>query len=78
MALGTSIFLIALGAVLSFALDRDTVSVVNINIVGYILMAAGVLGLIISFVINSQRTNTQHRTIVDDRRLPPEEPPPRY
>ncbi|MBA3340179.1 MAG: hypothetical protein H0T54_10630 [Geodermatophilaceae bacterium] len=79
MAIGTSIFLIALGAILSFALDRDTVSVVNVNIVGYILMAVGVLGLIISFVINSQRTNTQHRTIVDDRRLPPEElPPTRY
>ncbi len=70
MALGTSIFLIALGAVLSFALDRDTVSVFNVNIVGYILMAVGILGLIISFVINNQRRSTSHRTIVDDRRYP--------
>jgi len=90
MALGTSIFLIALGAVLSFALDRDTVSVVNVNIVGYILMAVGILGLIMSLVINSQRSRTQHtvvddrrpivddrRLIVDDRRLPPD-PPVRY
>jgi heme/copper-type cytochrome/quinol oxidase subunit 1 len=74
MALGTSIFLIAVGAVLAFALDRDVVSVFNVNIIGYILMAVGVLGLILSFVINSRRSNTQHRTVIDDRRLPPDPP----
>ncbi len=78
MALGTSIFLIALGAVLAFALDRDVVSVVNVNIVGYILMAVGVIGLIMSLVLNSQRSRTQH-TVVDERRQPPyQEPPRRY
>ncbi|MGI8651620.1 MAG: DUF6458 family protein [Geodermatophilaceae bacterium] len=90
MALGTSIFLIALGGVLAFALDRDVISVVNVHIVGYILMAVGILGLIMSLVINSQRSRTQHtvvddrrpiidnrRPIVDDRRLPPD-PPVRY
>lgn len=76
MALGTSIFLIALGAVLSFALDRDVISVVNVNIVGYILMAVGILGLIMSLVINNQRRNTSHRTVVDDRRYPQDPPPP--
>ncbi len=78
MAVGLSIFLIALGAVLSFALDRDFVSVFNVNVVGFILMAVGVLGLIMSLVVNSQRTRTQHRTVVDDRRLPPDPPPPGY
>lgn len=69
--------------VLAFALDRDVISVVNVNIVGYILMAVGILGLIMSLVINSQRSRTQHtvvddrRPIVDDRRLPPD-PPVRY
>lgn len=78
MALGTSIFLIALGAVLAFALDRDVVSVVNVNIVGYILMGVGVIGLIMSLVLNSQRSRTQH-TVRDERRQPPyQEPPPRY
>lgn len=77
MATGLSIFLIALGAVLAFALDRDTISVFNVQIVGYILMAVGIIGLIMSLVVNSQRTRTQHRTVVDDRRLPPE-PPPGY
>lgn len=81
MAVGLSIFLIALGAVLSFALDRDFVSVFNVNVVGYILMAVGVIGLIMSLVVNSQRTRTQHRTVVDDNRQPPppmQEPPARY
>ncbi len=78
MALGTSIFLIAVGAVLAFALDRDVVSVFNVNIIGYILMAVGVLGLILSFVLNSRRSsNTEYRTVVDERRLPPD-PPVRY
>lgn len=76
MALGTSIFLIAVGAVLAWALDRDVVSVFNVNIVGYILMAVGVLGLIISLVINNQRRSTAHRTVVDDRRYPQDPPPP--
>ena len=83
MALGTSIFLIALGGVLAFALEDDVIDVVNVNVVGYILMAVGILGLIMSLVINSQRSRTQHtvvddrRPIVDDRRLPPD-PPVRY
>lgn len=76
MALGTSIFLIAVGAVLAWALDRDVVSVFNVNIVGYILMAVGILGLIMSLVINNQRRSTSHRTVVDDRRYPQDPPPP--
>ncbi|MGI8627177.1 MAG: DUF6458 family protein [Geodermatophilaceae bacterium] len=78
MAIGLSIFLIALGGVLAWAWDRDVISVVNVTIVGYILMAVGILGLIMSLVINSQRTRTAHRTVGDDLRLPPEELPPRY
>lgn len=78
MAVGLSIFLIALGAVLAFALDRDFISVFNVQIVGYILMAVGIIGLIMSLVINSQRSRTQH-TVVDDRRQPPlQDPPARY
>ena len=35
--------------------------------IGYILMAAGVLSLLLGLVINAQRTNTTHREIVDRR-----------
>lgn len=78
MAIGFSIFLIAVGAILSFALGRDFIDALNVNIVGYILMGVGVLGLIMSLVINAQRSRTQH-TVVDDRRQPPyQDPPARY
>lgn len=68
MGIGVSIFLIAVGAILSFAVS-DSVSGVNLVVVGYILMAAGVLGIIIALIVGAQRTNTRH-TVVEERRDP--------
>jgi hypothetical protein len=50
MGIGASIFLIALGAILAFALNLH-VGGVNIDIVGWILMVAGALGLIFTAFI---------------------------
>jgi hypothetical protein len=47
MGIGTSIFLIAVGAILKFAVTAD-VSGVSIATVGTILMIVGVVGLLIS------------------------------
>ena len=47
MPLGTSIFLIALGAILRYAVTA-TVSGINITTVGLILMIVGIAGLILS------------------------------
>jgi beta-lactamase regulating signal transducer with metallopeptidase domain len=47
MGLGTSIFLIALGAILKFAVTA-TVSGISIATVGTILMIVGIVGLLIS------------------------------
>ena len=47
MGLGTSIFLIAVGAILKFAVTTS-VSGVSIATVGLILMIVGIVGLIIS------------------------------
>ncbi len=49
MATGTSIFLIALGAILTFAVDA-TVSGLDINVVGIILMIAGAIGVLVSLL----------------------------
>jgi hypothetical protein len=49
MGIGTSIFLIALGAILAFAVNAD-VSGIEIATVGLILIVAGVLGLLISLL----------------------------
>ncbi|GAB3962432.1 DUF6458 family protein [Plantactinospora veratri] len=54
MGIGTSIFLIALGAILTFALNVS-VGGLDLDVVGWILMAAGVLGLIMTTVIWSNR-----------------------
>jgi hypothetical protein len=53
MGIGTSIFLIALGAIFKFAVEFD-VAGIEIDTVGVILMIAGVLGLLISLLIMSQ------------------------
>ena len=65
MYFGGSIFLIALGAILSFAV-RDNISGVDLVQVGYILMGAGALGIVLSLVMSGQR-----RDRVVERRDPP-------
>ncbi|MFJ8577810.1 DUF6458 family protein [Micromonospora sp. NPDC093277] len=54
MGIGTSIFLIAVGAILTFALDVH-VGGVSLDVVGWILMAAGVLGLIMTTLVWGRR-----------------------
>ena len=53
MYFGTSFFLIAVGAILYFAVTA-TVAGIDIQTVGLILMIVGVLALIISFFISSR------------------------
>jgi hypothetical protein len=50
MGIGTSIFLIALGAILRYAVTL-TVSGVNLQTVGLILMIAGAIGLVASLAV---------------------------
>ena len=64
MGIGGSIFLLALGAILAFAVDAQF-SGIDINVVGYVLMAAGLIGLIITIWFwNSRRAP---RTVVEER-----------
>ncbi|MCW2770892.1 MAG: hypothetical protein JWR27_2325 [Aeromicrobium sp.] len=60
MYFGGSIALLALGAILSFAV-RDNINEIDLVTVGYILMAAGALGIILSLVVNGQRSNAVKR-----------------
>jgi hypothetical protein len=70
MGIGTSLFLIAVGAILSFAIEGD-ISGIKIDTVGLILMIVGVVGLLISlFFISSARRATTDRTVVRDREPP--------
>jgi Domain of unknown function (DUF6458) len=67
MGIGTSLFLIAVGAILYFAVDAD-ISGLEISTVGIILMIVGVIGLLISlFFLSSARRGPPERTVVRDR-----------
>jgi hypothetical protein len=57
MGIGGSIFLLALGAILAFAINAH-ISGIDINIVGWVLMAAGLVGLIITIWYWSSRRRT--------------------
>jgi Domain of unknown function (DUF6458) len=50
MGLGVGIFLLAVGAVLAFAIHVTTNGAVDIHTIGYILMAAGGLGILLSLI----------------------------
>ena len=67
MYVGGSIALLALGAILAFAV-QDRLSGVDLAAVGYICMAAGALGIILSLVINGQRQRGARRDDIPPRR----------
>jgi Co/Zn/Cd efflux system component len=60
MGIGTSIFLIAVGAILRYAIDV-TVEGVEIDTVGLILMVVGIIGLVISLAIIFMSTDDRPR-----------------
>jgi Domain of unknown function (DUF6458) len=67
MGIGTSLFLIAVGAILYFAVNAD-VSGLEISTVGIILMIVGVIGLVISlFFLGQARRAPVDRPVVRDR-----------
>jgi Co/Zn/Cd efflux system component len=70
MGIGTSILLIAVGAILRYAVTV-TVSGVELQTVGLILMIVGIIGLAISLL---------YTFLMADRRRDPHDgpPPPRY
>lgn len=62
MGIGISVFLIAVGAILAFAVDVSTEGF-NLNTIGVILMVVGAIGLLTSMFIFGPRART---TVVDD------------
>lgn len=68
MGIGASIFLIAVGAILAFAINDTEVIGIDIAVIGYILMGAGVLGLLLTMVVFGprRRTSVEQRRVFDD------------
>jgi hypothetical protein len=69
MGIGTSIFLIAVGAILKFAVTAS-VSGIELATVGVILMIVGVIGLLISLFVLTRATD-RRTTVVRDRGVDP-------
>jgi membrane-bound ClpP family serine protease len=63
---GTSLFLIAVGAILYFAVNA-TVSGISIATVGIILMVIGVIGLLISLFFLASWRDRRRGTVVEER-----------
>ena len=72
MGIGVSVFLLAVGAIMTFALNAE-VSGLDLDTVGVILMVVGVIGLLFSMMFWSSwggfnRSGTE-RTVVRDREV---------
>ena len=70
MGIGTSIFLIAVGAILKFAVTAS-VSGIELATVGVILMVVGGAGLLIALFMYARATDRHRAPAVDDRRADP-------
>jgi hypothetical protein len=57
MGIGSGIFLFVVGAILTFAINIS-VSWVNLDLVGYLLMGAGIVVFIISLVLVLRRRSS--------------------
>jgi hypothetical protein len=77
MNIGVSIFLITLGAILAFAVNA-TVSGIDINVVGVILLVVGIGWLALSLILLSNRRTRLRSTtggaLVEERRVYNEPP----
>jgi Flp pilus assembly protein protease CpaA len=71
VGLGVSIFLIALGAILAFAVSAE-VAGVDIQTVGWILLVVGIIGLVLSMIFWSSwgGSGGRRRTYVEDGPAP--------
>ena len=68
MRIGSSLALIAIGAILKFAVTTS-VSGISLSTVGVVLMVVGIAGLVISLVLanTAKRTEVVHRSTREER-----------
>ena len=74
MGIGVSIFLIAVGAILAFAVSAEA-NGVDVQAVGWIVLGVGVLGLVLSMIFWSSwggpgYFSSRRRTVVEEGPAP--------
>ena len=67
MTIGLSLFLIAVGAILRFAVTANDVAGVDIPTVGVILLIVGVIGLILSLALLTMAGDRRRDGVVRER-----------
>jgi uncharacterized membrane protein len=58
MSIGTGIALIVIGAILAFAINVDLGGAINLDLIGYLLMAAGFVVFVIGMVLMMRKRST--------------------
>jgi hypothetical protein len=75
MGIGSGVFLLAVGAILAFAVEYD-VAGIELSVVGWILMIAGALGIILFLTVwGPRRRAVDGGTVVEERRSYDDRPP---
>jgi hypothetical protein len=69
MGLGLSILLMAVGAVLTFAVEVDSTEGFNINTAGVVLMVVGAIGILLSLIFWTSWGGYRGRRVVEEERL---------
>ncbi len=67
MGIGVSVFLMALGGILTWGINVDTAEGFNINSIGVILMVVGAIGLVLSVLFWSSFSPRRRRETVVER-----------
>ena len=68
MGIGVSVFLLAVGAILAFAIDAESGGGMNLNTVGFILMAAGAIGVVAFLTVFGAMGRGRGDVVVEERR----------
>lgn len=77
MSIGVSLFLIALGAILRWAVT-DHISGVDLTTVGLILLIVGVIGLVLSLIMYMSATRSRGAVVERTEYTPRDPADPRY
>lgn len=64
MGIGVSIFLLAIGAILTFAVEAE-VSGLDVSMIGLILMIAGGVGLLLTLLVFGPRDRASRGRVIE-------------
>ncbi len=66
MGLGLGIFLLVIGLILVTGVIEYDINFIEDQTLGWILLAAGILSIVLGMIMNKQRSETRH---VEERRV---------